>query len=302
MWTVNARYLNSDNFVTKREFKNLIYPTQADIYILRNKQSLPEGEPGEYRVLNLAAGLDGILSDSRTSYFHNSLGGYSGAKMRRYQELFDNVFYDELRQMLSRLRNNMTPEELKAAFSGQAVLNMLNTRYIIYRYDSIPLVNNAALGNAWFVIDYYPAKNADEEIMALRKIDPANEAVIDQRFGPLLAGLKLVRDTSASIYLTSYMPNKLKYRSSAQNEQLAVFSEIYYDKGWNAYVDGKLTSHFRADYVLRAMRIPSGDHQIEFRFEPESYYKGEKVSLASSLLIIILVVGVFISEVTKRTK
>jgi hypothetical protein len=302
MWTVNARYLNSDNFVTKREFKNLIYPTQADIYILRNKQSLPEGEPGEYRVLNLAAGLDGILSDSRTSYFHNSLGGYSGAKMRRYQELFDNVFYDELRQMLSRLRNNMTPEELKAVFSGQAVLNMLNTRYIIYRYDSIPLVNNAALGNAWFVIDYYPAKNADEEIMALRKIDPANEAVIDQRFGPLLAGLKLVRDTSASIYLTSYMPNKLKYRSSAQNEQLAVFSEIYYDKGWNAYVDGKLTSHFRADYVLRAMRIPSGDHQIEFRFEPESYYKGEKVSLASSLLIIILVVGVFISEVTKRTK
>jgi len=314
MWPVNVRYLNNENFVTKREYKNIITPTPADIYILRYEQSQPEAKANEYRVLNLTSGLNGILSDSRTSYFHNSLGGYSGAKMRRYQELFDNVFYAELGQIVNiafnydqrsqrlQLRENITTEIINELFSRQVVLNMLNTRYIIYRYDSIPIINNAALGNAWFVNNYYVVKNADEEIGILHGINPANEAVIDKRFEPQLTGLKLVADSTAEMELISYKPNKLKYRSSAKNEQLAVFSEIYYDKGWNAYVDGKLTPYFRADYILRAMRIPPGGHEIEFRFEPESYYKGEKVSLASSLLIIILVVGVIIREVVRRAK
>jgi hypothetical protein len=314
MWPVNMRYLNNENFVTKREYKNIIPPTPADIYILRHEQSQPESKANEYRVLNLTSGLDGILRDSRTSYFHNSLGGYSGAKMRRYQELFDNVFYAELGQIINiafnydqrsqrlQLKGNITTERLNDLFSGQAVLNMLNTRYIIYRYDTIPLINNAALGNAWFVNDYYLVKNADEEIGTLHGINPANEAIVDKRFEPELTGLKLVADTTATIKLASYLPNKLKYLSSAQYEQLAVFSEIYYDKGWNAYIDGKLTPHFRADYILRAMRVPSGSHEIEFRFEPESFYKGEKVSLASSLLIIILVLGVIVTEVIRRAK
>jgi hypothetical protein len=314
MWPVNTRYLNNENFVTKREYKNIIPPTPADIYILRQEQSQPESKANEYRVLNLASGLDGILRDSRTSYFHNSLGGYSGAKMRRYQELFDNVFYAELGQIINvafnydqrsqrlQLRENITTERLNELFSRQTALNMLNTRYIIYRYDTIPLINNAALGNAWFVNDYYLVKNADEEIGTLHGINPANEAIVDKRFEPGLTGLELVADTTATIELASYLPNKLKYLSSAQYEQLAVFSEIYYDKGWNAYVDGKLTPHFRADYILRAMRVPPGSHEIEFRFEPESFYKGEKVSLASSLLIIILVLGVIVREVIRRAK
>ena len=345
MWTVNTRYLNNENFVTKNEYKNVISPTPADLAILRSKESRPQGEAGEYRVLNLAAGLEGILSDSHTSYFHNSLGGYSGAKMRRYQELFDNVFYAELIQMSSDLRINMSPEDIRTVLSRQVVLNMLNTRYIIYNYEKPPLVNNAALGNAWFVNDFHLVNSADLEIMALgeiepgdtiiatkkgdnenmplviylpdttllaknaigetvylHKIDPANEAIIDKRFEPMLSGLKLVRDTSAIIYLTSYKPNHLKYLTSARNEQLAVFSEIYYDKGWNAYVDGNLTPHFRVDYVLRGMRIPPGDHQIEFIFEPESYFIGEKVSFASSVLIILLLIGTIAWWLIKRTK
>jgi hypothetical protein len=343
MWPVDARYLNYENFVTKRKYKDIITPTPADIYILKYEQSRPENKANEYRVLNLASRLDGILRDSRTSYFHNSLGGYSGAKMRRYQELFDHVFYDELIQLQGALSAGITQEVLNKWFSQQVVLNMLNTRYIIYNYNSNPLFNNAALGNAWFVNDYLLVDSADLEIKALgriglndsillsekemnsplavrfpdttllvrdasgeivylKKINPANEAVIDKRFEPQLSGLKLVADTTAKIELVSYMPNKLRYRSSAKYEQLAVFSEIYYDKGWDAYVDGKLTPYLRADYVLRAMRVPPGTHDIEFRFKPESYYKGEKVSLASSLLIIILAVGVFIREVVRRTK
>jgi hypothetical protein len=314
MWPVDTRYLNKENFVTKREYKNIINPTPADLYILRHEQSQPEGKANEYRVLNIASGLDGILKDSRTSYFHNSLGGYSGVKMRRYQELFDNVFYAELGQMMNtafthdrrsqrlKLKANFTPEKINELCSRQVVLNMLNTRYIIYRYDSIPLVNNAALGNAWFVNNFHLVKNADEEIGSLSGINPANEAIADKKFEQELSGLKIVPDTSAKIKLVSYLPNKLIYRSSSQYEQLAVFSEIYYDKGWNAYVDGKLTPYFRADYILRAMRIPPGSHEIEFRFEPESYYKGEKVSLASSLLIIILVAGVFARELIRRAK
>jgi hypothetical protein len=230
--------------------------------------------------------------------------------MRRYQELFDYVLYDDLNDMLSKLRVDMTPEKVNSVLSKQSVLNMLNTRYIIYNNDAPPMVNNSALGNAWFVNDYYLVNDANDEIKALANFNPANQAIIDRRFENHLAGLKIRQladnDTSAlpsgrsaKIYLTSYKPNHLQYISAANSEQLAVFSEIYYDKGWNAYTDGKLTPHFRVNYVLRAMRIPPGNHKIEFRFEPESYFIGEKVSLLSSVLIILLILGSIVNELIK---
>ena len=290
MWPVNKRYLNERHFVTKKEHRNTFKPTTADLIILKDNRQ-------KYKVLNLTVGIDGILRDSRTSYFHNSLGGYSGAKMRRYQELFDYRLYNDLNMMLMKFREGLTSQKVDSVLSKQSVLNMLNTRYIIYNNDAPPLVNNYELGNAWFVNRYNLVNNANEEIEALASFNPSKEVIVNTGFRNLLTGLELVNDTAANIFLTSYMPNNLKYFSEANSEQLAVFSEIYYDKGWNAYIDGKLSPHFRVNYILRAMRIPEGDHEIEFKFEPKSYYIGEKISLISSILLIFLIIGTFVHEI-----
>lgn len=293
MWPINKRYLNEKNFVTKKVYRNPFKPTTADLLILKDSRQ-------KYKVLNLTVGIDGILRDSRTCYFHNSLGGYSGAKMRRYQELFDYRLYNDLNKMLMGFREGMTSQKVDSVLSKQAVLNMLNTRYIIYNNEAPPLVNKYELGNAWFVNRYNIVNNANEEIEALANFNPAVEAIIDKRFEKNLKGLNINLDSEAEIYLTSYKPNHLVYNYFVDNEQMAVFSEIYYDKGWNAYIDGKLTKHFRVNYVLRAMRVPSGNHTIEFKFEPRSFYTGEKISFASSICLIIIIIGTLIYELKKN--
>jgi len=292
MWPVNKRYLNNENFVTKKEYKNLFNPTKADLQIFKDEGS-------KYRVLNLTVGLDGILRDSRTCYFHNSLGGYSGAKMRRYQELFDYRVYNDLRNMLIEFRKDMNLQKIDSVLSKQPILNMLNTRYIIFNNEAPPLFNKSAAGNVWFVSNYLLVNNANEEIEALANFNPAVEAIIDKKFEKNLKGLNINLNPKAVIYLTSYKPNHLVYNYFANSEQMAVFSEIYYDKGWNAYIDGKLTKHFRVNYVLRAMRVPSGNHTIEFKFEPRSFYTGEKISFASSICLIIIIIGTLIYELKK---
>jgi uncharacterized membrane protein YfhO len=183
-----------------------------------------------------------------------------------------------------------------------SVLNMLNTKYIIQADDKKqPSVypNMKALGNAWFVEEIKQVKNADEEIEALTDFNPETTAVVDERFRKYLDGFQPSMDSSAQIKLIKYAPNNLQYQANTSNDQLTVFSEIYYDKGWNAYVDGTLTPHFRVDYVLRAMIIPEGKHLIEFKFEPKVFAVGEKVSLASSLLLILLVIGGGFWEIRK---
>jgi hypothetical protein len=157
-----------------------------------------------------------------------------------------------------------------------------------------------ALGNAWFVNEIKWVKNADEELDALSDFDPAKTAVIDKRFEPELKGFLPIKDTTAMIKLVSYAPNDLKYQVNIHKDQLAVFSEIYYPKGWNAYVDGELKPHFRVNYVLRGMIVPAGKHLVEFKFEPRAYNIGEKVSFASSLLVILLVLGFIGFEIKKR--
>jgi hypothetical protein len=168
---------------------------------------------------------------------------------------------------------------------------MLNTKYIIYNPDAAPLVNSGALGNAWFVSEVKMVANADSELAALRGFDPSRTVLVDQRFSDLLKGFTVAPDSAATIRLTDYKPNHLTYECSASSEQLAVFSEIYYDKGWNATIDRKPADYFRADYVLRAMRIPAGKHTIEFRFEPRAVVVGEKIALASSSLLILFCAG-----------
>ena len=261
MWTINKRYLNDSNFVRKRKVEFPYKMTAA------NKQILKDKDPN-YRVFNQSVST---FNDASTSYFHKSIGGYHGAKLKRYQELIE---------------NHISKGNIK-------VLNMLNTKYII---DNRGLVkeNINALGNAWFVNNFQLVSNADEEILALNTFDPRNDLIVDSRFKEYY--LENLDNTSNNINLIDYKPNYLKYKSVSNQNSIAVFSEIFYDKGWNAYINGELKPHFRANYVLRAMQVPKGNNIIEFKFEPTSFYISEKISLASSIILILLICFVSFKE------
>ena len=262
LWAVDKRYVNDNDFVRKSLVNVPFQPSQADELIMKDKDP-------DYRVMNMTVNP---FNDASNSYFHKSIGGYHGAKLRRYQELIEHHLS----------KNNMN------------VYNMLNTKYFIVQgEDKQPTVqiNMQAMGNAWFVNDVKLVNNADEEIGALTSFNPAETAVVDKRFEASLKGHIITKDSIGTITLKEYKPNHLRYESNTGSDQLAVFSEIYYDKGWNAYIDGKPAPYFRANYVLRAMIVPSGKHTIEYKFEPAVYRIGEKVSLASSLLLIVLLIG-----------
>ncbi len=267
LWAVDKRYLNDNSF--KPKGVNIARPTQADLAILQDKSP-------DYRVMNTTVST---FNDATTSFFHKSIGGYHGAKMKRYQELIE---------------HHISP-------GNMAVLNMLNTKYFIVadekQQQPIAQQNPGALGNAWPVASIKWVDNADVEIAALKGFDPAKEAVVDKRFEPAFEGFTPRHDSTASITLVSYEPNHLIYNYESQIPQMVVFSEIFYDKGWNAYIDGELTPHVRANYVLRAMAIPAGKHEIVFKFEPKSYALGEKISLAGSICIVLLILGVTAKEI-----
>jgi hypothetical protein len=271
MFTVSKRYLDNGSFTNASAMDVPFEPTQAD------QQILQDPDPN-YRVFNLTS--QNPFIDPTTSYFHKSLGGYSGVKMRRYQELWDRHIS----------RNNM------------AVLNMLNVKYfIVPDKDRQPQaqLNPGTLGNGWFVTAAKQVANADEELDALTSFRPDSVAIVDRQFAEFIKGFTGARDSTDKIHLESYAPNKLAYTYKSHSGGLAVFSEIWYPEGWNAYVDGKLTPHFRADYVLRAMMLPPGEHSLEFRFEPAVYATGEKVSFASSLVLLILLLGAGAMEAAK---
>ena len=253
MWTINKRYLNDDNFARKSKVEIPYQPTAADQKILRDK------EPN-FRVFNQSVST---FNDASTSYFHKSIGGYHGAKLKRYQELIENHISN----------------------GNMAVLNMLNTKYFITPKGQVQQ-NPGAMGNAWFVDTINIVPNADAEIAALNGFNATTTAIVDTRFSEqIIDGLD---NTAANIVLTEYKPNYLKYNSNSTNDGIAIFSEIYYSKGWNAYVDNKSTPHFRANYVLRGMQVPAGNHTVEFKFEPTSYSTGETVSYASSIILLLL--------------
>jgi hypothetical protein len=275
MVPVDRQYLNDSSFKSKQEVQNPFPITLAD------KEILEDTDPN-YRVLNIASNT---FNESRTSYYHKSIGGYHAAKFRRYQDLIDNHIDGNIENIITTLKTQATDSALRATFARQGVLNMLNTRYIIYNQDAPPLQNRYALGNAWFVSDIKMAKDANEEIKVLGEINPANTAVVDQKYSKELDGFSPKADATAKIKLTEYKPNHLTYESETATEQLAVFSEIYYNKGWNAYIDGELKPYFGANYVLRTMRVPAGKHTVEFKFEPKPYFIGEKISLASNLIL-----------------
>lgn len=286
LWVIDKRYLNNDNFVSKREANVPFQATPADLEILKDKDL-------SYRVLP----LQNPWADSRASYFHKNVGGYHAAKLRRYQEMIEHHFTPEIDKMINGLQNQQSESEV---FSGLTTLNMMNTRYIIYDLNSPPIVNPYAFGNAWFVANYELVTDADNEIESMKGLDLATIVVVDNRFSEHLQGKKFYPDSSANIMLTEYQPNYIKYQYSSATDQLAVFSEIYYPDGWKAYVNGKEQPHFRANYILRAMVLPAGSHTVEFRFKPSSFKTGNMVSLAGSGILILLILGYFLIEFREK--
>lgn len=262
MIPVGSRYLNKEDFTRKSVVANPYTPTDADLIIMKDKDP-------NFRVLNTTVST---FQDAHTSYFHKSIGGYHGAKLRRYQEIIDHHIVE----------------------SNMKVLNMLNTKYLIVpgenRKPEIQ-INWDALGNAWFVNNIRIVENADEEINALNTFEPAEIAILDKRFASHVANLKPTNDSIANIKLTSYAPNHLKYKSTSSSDKLAVFSEIYYSKGWKSYIDGKEVPHFRVNYILRAMVVPAGNHQIEFKFEPAVFKVGNVIAASSSIIIILMLIS-----------
>ncbi|QQS52444.1 MAG: YfhO family protein [Bacteroidota bacterium] len=286
LWVVDKRYLNSSHFVTQKVQNQSFVPSKADVAVLTDKDP-------NFRVLNLAVD---VFNDASTSYFHKSIGGYHGAKMRRYQELIEHNISPESQKVINALRGG-NPDQIEQTLAASHVLNMLNTRYFIYNPEASPLQNVHAYGNAWFSASYLLAENADEELEKLASQGNKNNVIIDKRFSSQVENKSFVADSLARIQLESYKPNRLVYKSQSQHEQLAVFSEIYYPAGWEVSIDGKPADHFRANYVLRAMVVPAGEHSIEFVFKPRAYYTGEKISLASSVLLLLLLAGTVIFEI-----
>jgi len=292
MFGINRRYLNNDNFIRAKQYDEPFQASRA------NKDILQDTDP-DFRVLDITKST---FNDASCSYFHKSIGGYHGAKLQRYQDLIDEYINPEIMVLVEKLPGRQTQNQIDQVLSGQKVLNMLNTKYIILRPEMMPLPNNSAFGNAWFVEGYVAAQDADSELAMVKINDLKTTAIVDERFADQLPSDHFGQDKNATIKLESYAPNHLKYQYNSSSEQMVVFSEIYYDKGWNAYLDGEQVPYFRANYILRAMMVPEGKHIIEFKFEPKVWAIGEKVSFASSLLLILLIVGTVVFELKNKTK
>ncbi|MBC8051487.1 MAG: YfhO family protein [Sphingobacteriaceae bacterium] len=274
MWPVDRRYLNNENFTEKTQIEQPFQPRQVDALINRDPSL-------GYRVFDLST--NPFLSVD-ASYFHHSLGGYHAAKLKRYQELLDKQFSNSI---------------------NEDVLDMLNAKYVITKSEdgqSEQIQNRATTaGAAWFVPSIRWAKDNEQEMNGLNSFDPKKEAIINEEFKPLIDDKKVKIPGNSDIKLVKYHPDHLTYEYSAANDVIAVFSEIWYDKGWNAYVDGEKIPYFRANYVLRAAQLPGGNHKFEFKFEPQSYYTGETISLISSIILIAgLVFAIFLEYKKKK--
>ena len=281
LWTVDMRYLSSKDYHNASDVSNMLRPSAADQFIQKDTDP-------DFRVLNLSAN---VFNDARTSYFHKSIGGYHGAKMRRYQEFIDTLLAPTVSYARQLAGQDMTQFD-NFVKSSQA-LNMLNTKFIILNPSQMPYVNMNAYGNAWFVNKFDMVENADQEISSLRKNDLSKTAIINKNtFKDYMATLpsdQIYAEDSSLVVLTEYKPNHITYQARAFRDRLAVFSEIYYPKGWQAYLDGKEVEHICADYILRAMVIPQGDHTIEFKFDPSSVRIGKIIAaIASSLILLAL--------------
>jgi hypothetical protein len=278
---VDSRYFSKEKYVRKRD-NTTFAPTPADEEILKDKSY--------YRVFN----IQGAFTDARTSYFHNSIGGYHGAKMRRYQELYDSGIVMNTQMLMQDVQQG-TPQ-----FSKYGVLNMLNTKYIVYGSDKENIIGNPeASGPAWFVKELILVSNATEELNKTREVNTRVTAVIDNSIWKLTSQ-SIPVDSVARINLVDNRLPYMKYESESASNGVVVFSEVFYPKGWHAFIDGKEVTILRANYILRALEVPAGKHTIEFRFEPKPYTVGNKVSMGSGWILLIVVVGSLMMSLKKE--
>lgn len=291
MWGVNKRYLNDAQFVPHSIRTETFTKTNTDKLILQDTSL-------DYRVLNFATST---FDDNNTSYWHKSVGGYHPAKLRRYQEMIEHHISPEMQAAYKAIAN--AGGEMDSVDANKfRVLNMLNTKYFIFpagqQRQTVPILNPHAYGNAWFVNKVQYVNNANEEIDALDSIIPTETAVVDARFKDVLKGAtESYKDSLSSIRLTSYAPNRLTYETNNAQDGIAVFSEIYYPDGWHVTIDGQPAELARADYILRTMYVPAGQHTIEMRFDPTSLHVTEGIAYgALALLVIGIIVAVLIAK------
>jgi hypothetical protein len=274
MLPIAHRYLNESHFVKAQDTQKSFKATTADNFILADKDP-------NFRVLNLTVD---VFNSAQPSYFYKTIGGYSAVKLRRYQELIDVYLASEIEQFGMGLRGISTAAQADSLFANTPVINMLNTKYVVYHPDGMPLYNSHAMGNAWLINDIHWCQSANEEMLLLHQKDLHKTAGIDTCFKALFEQ-NVYNNHLGSITLTSYKPNQLEYRFSSSEPQVAVFSEIYYYTGWKAYINGQEVPHCRANYVLRAMPLPAGNYDIVFKFEPQSYQIGKILTIICSLLL-----------------
>jgi hypothetical protein len=264
---IAGRFISEEDWLDKKATENFVAPSEADIQIRQDPDL-------HYRVADFRRGAP--WSNAFTGYHHKSIGGYHAAKLMRLQELIENYLGD--------------PN------ANSHLYGMLNVKYFIStdgQGQDRPSLNRDALGNAWFVNSYEIVPDGDTEFKALASLKPGETAVIQQPFADHVEGLNIQVDSNATIKLTAYHPDKMVYQSNAATEQLAIFSEIYYppNKGWKLFIDGEPSEFIKADFILRAARIPAGNHEIEMRFEPASFYTGETITLVGSILVLGLLIG-----------
>ena len=283
LWGVDKRYLNKSHFIKAHAAQQLYSPSVSDRMIMQDKDP-------SYRVLS----LQDPFNNSGPSYFHKSIGGYSAAKLRRYQDLIEIKLAPEIELLQRQLAKAASVEEAKAAFKTVPILNMLNMRYLIIDPNQAPLKNPYAYGNAWFVSSVKVVDNADEEMVALQTNDPHEVALVDKRFETLVSSKKWTLDSTATVKLVSYKPDRLEYKYTSSQPGMMLFSEVYYPHGWKAMIDGQPAEHFRANWILRGMEVPAGEHTISFYFHPDVYMTGRWIgTICSGLLVLGLLLVIF---------
>lgn len=291
LYPVDRRYLNNDNFISKRQSEKPFTATAADQYILADQDP-------DFRVLNLTKD---VFNDASTSYYHKSVGGYNGAKLRRYQDVITQYLAPEVRRFGSIFKNIQTEDDLIAGMQQQKVLNMLNTRYIIYNPDVEPLLNPCALGNAWAVNDIRWVDTPNEEIDAITDTDVAHTAIMSKSFQNELQGFMPCDSLNCNIVLNSYKPNEVVYSFNSDKDQLVVFSEIWTKTdGWHLFIDGEEHPILRANYLLRAAMIPAGNHEISMSYTPSIWKTGNSIQLASSLVLLLGLVAACVISLKKK--
>jgi hypothetical protein len=324
-WSVCRRYLSNDKekgkYVryVKADEKNVpVIPTQSDLFILENEKGDAKGwaqskqaivqamgedqnwktyknaevkdQIASFAALNLSSHyrvftLQNPFNNADVSYLHKSIGGYHGAKLKRYQEVIEFCIQPEMKDMIDSLRAG----KQQGAFENTPVLNMLNAKYVVYNAENPPLINPNACGAAWFVEKLNVVKNANEEIQALSMLNPKKELVVNEKFSNQL--VSSTADSLDQIALTQYAPNHLVYATNTKSNRTAVFSEIYYPEGWNCYIDGQVVQTAQVNFILRSAVVPAGEHQVEWKFEPAVWKTGTKLSSIGSVMMILLLLG-----------